>query len=234
MAKPRTNSPARYDMVMGQLMEAAERLFAQNGVAGTTLQDLADEVGLTRTAVYHYVKGKDQMLEVLIRGFTIETAEDLRRLRASREGLAYERLREGVTNMAERVARNPQRFRLLLTSEGALPDSLANQYLQARRETLSALTDLVSQSISAGSCRAVDPELAAFSLRAASNWVAFWYPRRSGAGSKSPHEVAEGLADLALGVLLAGRVSSATDGVRHVLGLLRGNLGRVERMLDQP
>jgi len=234
MAKPRTNSPARYDMVMGQLMEAAERLFAQHGVAGTTLQDLADAVGLTRTAVYHYVKGKDQLLEVLVRGFTVETAEDLRRLAASREGLAYERLREGVTNMAERVARYPQRFRLLLTSEGALPDSLAKQYLQARRQTLSALTDLVSQSISAGSCRAVDPELAAFSLLGASNWVAFWYPRRSGAGSKSPHEVAEGLADIALGGLLAERDSSDTDGVPHVLGLLRENLGRLERMLDKP
>jgi AcrR family transcriptional regulator len=83
MPKPQTKSAARYDMVMGQLMEAAERLFAQHGVAGTTLQDLADAVGLTRTGVYHYVKGKDEMLEVLIRGFTVETAEDLRRLAAS-------------------------------------------------------------------------------------------------------------------------------------------------------
>src|SRR4051812_22383723 len=98
MPKPTNKSAARHEMVMGQLMEAAERLFAQKGVAGTSIQDLADAVGLTRTGIYHYVKGKDQMLEELVRGFTVETAEDLRRLADATNAPAYERLREAVTN----------------------------------------------------------------------------------------------------------------------------------------
>ena len=221
-------------MVMGQLMEAAERLFVQQGVAGTSLQELADAVGLTRTAVYHYVKGKDQMLEELVRGFTVETADDLRRLAGSDEAPPYERLREAITNMAERVALHPQRFRLLLTSEGALPDSLAKQYRQARRDTLKGLTELVRQSIAAGSCRPVDPELAAFSLAGASNWVAFWYPRPEGVGSRTPREMAAGLADIALEGLRAERSPEGADGVAHVLGLLKEDLSRLERMLETP
>jgi AcrR family transcriptional regulator len=55
MPKPTTKSAARHEMVMGQIMEAAERLFAQQGVAGTSLQELADAVGLTRSGIYHYV-----------------------------------------------------------------------------------------------------------------------------------------------------------------------------------
>jgi AcrR family transcriptional regulator len=230
MPKPTTKSAARHDMVMGQLMEAAERLFAQKGVAGTSLQELADAVGLTRTGVYHYVKGKDEMLETLVRGFTVETADDVRRLADSEDGTASERLRSAVTNMAERVALHPQRFRLLLNSEGALSDSLARQYRRARRDTLSALTDLISQSITEGSSRAVDPELAAFSLAGAANWVAFWYPLKDGAGSKTPREVAEALADIALKGLAAERASE-TDGVPHVLGLLRDDLDRLQHML---
>jgi AcrR family transcriptional regulator len=231
MPKPTTKSAARHELVMGQIMEAAERLFAQQGVAGTSLQELADAVGLTRTGIYHYVKGKDAMLEALVRGFTVETAKDLRRLAAAEDAPAFQRLREGVTNMAERVAEHPQRFRLLLTSEGALPESLAKQYLQARRDTLRSLTELVSQSITAGSCRAVDPELAAFSLLGAANWVAFWYPRKGGSGSQGPHEIAEALADIALGGLLEPRGPGNADGVPHVLGLLRGDLDRLEHML---
>jgi AcrR family transcriptional regulator len=232
MPKPTTKSAARHELVMGQIMEAAERLFAQQGVAGTSLQELADAVGLTRTGIYHYVKGKDAMLETLVRGFTVETARDLRRLAAAEDPPAFQRLREGVTNMAERVAEHPQRFRLLLTSEGAFPNSLAKQYLQARRDTLRSLTELVSQSITAGICRAVDPELAAFSLAGAANWVAFWYPRKAGAGSKSPREIAEGLADIALGGLLEPRGPDNADGVPHVLGLLRADLDRLQHMLD--
>ncbi|MCU1477563.1 MAG: hypothetical protein JWQ64_2256 [Subtercola sp.] len=220
-------------MVMSRLMEAAESLFAKQGYAGTSLQELADEVGLSRTGIYHYVAGKEEMLAALVRGFTVETADDIRRLAASTEASAYERLREAVINSAERVAIHPQRFRLLLTSEGAFPEALSAQYLKARRDTLHALTDLVSQSISEGACRPVDPELAAFSLLGTSNWVAFWYPRKDGLGSKSPREVAEYLADIALGGLLDDRkMVDGGQGVPHVLGLLRDDLNRLEHMLD--
>lgn len=233
MPRPKNKSAARHELVMGQLMEAAERLFAQKGVAGTSIQDLADAVGLTRTGIYHYVKGKDQMLEELVRGFTVETAVDLRRLADDTDAPAYERLRAAVTNMAERVANHPQRFRLLLTSEGAFPETLATQYRQARRDTLRALADLVSQAVASGACRAVDPEIAAFTLAGISNWVAFWYPRREGLGSQQPREVAEALADLALGGLRAERGSEGdTTTPVDVLNLIKGDLQRLGQMLE--
>jgi AcrR family transcriptional regulator len=231
MSKPAIKSAARREMVENQLMEAAERLFARQGFAGTSLQELADAVGLTRTGVYHYFNGKEEMLAALVRGFTVETADDVRRLADSRGALPFERLSEAVTNMIERVALHPQRFRLLLTSESAFPEALAAQYLKARRDTLRALTGLVSQCISAGTCRPVDPELAAFSLLGASNWVAFWYPRRDGIGSKTPRELAQSLADVALGGLLDKRAADGHDGVQHVLGLLREDLDRLNHML---
>ena len=56
-------------------------------------------------------------------------------------------------------------------------------YRKARRETSAAIVDLVEQAIDEGSFRPVDPETAAFGLIGAANWVAFWYPRPSGAGA---------------------------------------------------
>ncbi|NEA31332.1 TetR/AcrR family transcriptional regulator [Streptomyces sp. SID13031] len=231
MPKPTTKTPVRRELVMNQLMEAAERLFAQKGVAGTSLQELADAVGLTRTAIYHYIRGKEDILETLVEGFTLRTARDLRRLAASNTGSAMDRLREAVTGMALIVAQHPQRFRLLLTSEGAFPEPLAKQYRRARRETLAALEELMVQAIKEGSCRPVDPELAAFALVGVSNWVAFWYPRPEGAGAAEPERLAASLADIALQGVLSERTASG-DGVAHVIGLLRDDLGRLERMLE--
>lgn len=216
---------------MNQLMEAAERLFAQKGVAGTTLQELAEAVGLTRTGIYHYLSGKEDLLEMLVEGFTLRTARDLRRLAASDTGTALDRLREAVTGMALIVAQHPQRFRLLLTSEGAFPEPLAKQYRRARRDTLKALEELMSQAIKEGSCRPVDPELAAFALIGVSNWVAFWYPLSSGAGAEDPERLAANLADIALTGVVSERAAVGEDGVAHVLRLLRDDLGRLEQML---
>jgi AcrR family transcriptional regulator len=221
-------------MVIDQLMVAAERLFARQGVAGTSLQQLADEVGLTRTGIYHYVRGKDELLETLVRGFTLETARDLETLRADTDRPALERLREGVMHMARRVAEHPQRFRVLLTSEGAFPEAIAKQHRRARRRTLAALTDLISGAIREGSCRPVEPQLAAFSLLGVANWVAFWYPRAEGVAALVPEEVAERLTDIALEGLIVERAAKDGDGVSHVISLLREDLSRLERMIERP
>ncbi|WP_280784377.1 TetR/AcrR family transcriptional regulator [Rhodococcus opacus] len=233
MPKPTTKSPARHEMVMDKLMQAAERLFAQQGVAGTSLQELADAVGLTRTGIYHYVKNKDEMLEALVKGFTLETAEELQRLAEDSTAPALERLREGVTAMAAKVAEHPQRFRLLLTSEEAFPEPIASQHRAARRDTLQALTDMVAQAITEDSCRPVDPELAAFSLAGVANWVAFWYPRKEGAASGAPRDIAAALTDIALGGLLSTRETDGGKGVPAALALLKEDVDRLTHLLSE-
>lgn len=213
-------------------MQAAEQLFVRQGVAGTSLQELADAVGLTRTGIYHYISGKDELLELLVRGFTLETAEQLQRLADETDRGAALRLREGVVAMATRVATHPQRFRLLLTSEEAFPEPLAKQHRKARRETLDALSALVSQAIGEGTCRPVDPELAAFSLAGVANWVAFWFPKQR--SSASPQGIGEQLADIALGGIFSARAVDPAAGVPQALALLKEDVQRLEHMLAEP
>jgi AcrR family transcriptional regulator len=49
-----------------QLLETARRLFARDGVEATSLQDIADEMGVTKAGVYYHYKTKDELvLDVL-------------------------------------------------------------------------------------------------------------------------------------------------------------------------
>jgi len=49
-----------------QLHETALRLFARDGVDGTSLQAIADEIGVSKAAVYYHYKTKDEIvLDVL-------------------------------------------------------------------------------------------------------------------------------------------------------------------------
>lgn len=230
MPKPTKRSPTRHELVLEQLMVAAETLFARQGVAGTSLQELAEAVGLTRTGIYHYVSGKDELLEHLVRGFTLVTAREVQALAENTSRAALPRLRDAVIAMAVRVAEHPQRFRLLLTSEEAFPPTLAKQHRRARRTTFAALSSLVAQGINDGSTNPVDPDLTAFALAGVSNWVAFWYPRYD--GQRSPREIAETLADIALGGIANTRGEVRGDqAVPHALTLLREDVQRLEHLL---
>jgi AcrR family transcriptional regulator len=48
-----------------RILDAALSLIADNGVGGTSLQMIADEVGVTKAAVYHQFKTKEEIVIAL-------------------------------------------------------------------------------------------------------------------------------------------------------------------------
>jgi AcrR family transcriptional regulator len=46
----------------GRIIRAALKLFARHGVGGTSLQMIADEIGVTKAAVYHQYRTKDEIV----------------------------------------------------------------------------------------------------------------------------------------------------------------------------
>ena len=54
--------PVRYRAAQARIVAAALELFAVHGVAGTSLQMIADAVGVTKAAVYHQFKTKDEIV----------------------------------------------------------------------------------------------------------------------------------------------------------------------------
>lgn len=49
------------EQTVEKILDAAACLFAQNGYAHTTLQDVIDETGLSKGAVYHHFKSKEEI-----------------------------------------------------------------------------------------------------------------------------------------------------------------------------
>ncbi|NMM94934.1 TetR/AcrR family transcriptional regulator [Bifidobacterium oedipodis] len=60
-----------------QILEAATRVIAQKGFWGMSLQDIADEIGITEAALYHYIRSKDDLLRmVLAEGYDTPDADE--------------------------------------------------------------------------------------------------------------------------------------------------------------
>jgi AcrR family transcriptional regulator len=53
---------ASYTAAQSRIIEAALDLFAQHGIGGTSLQMIADEIGVTKAAVYHQYNTKDEIV----------------------------------------------------------------------------------------------------------------------------------------------------------------------------
>ncbi len=61
-AGPDVTVPPKYSAAQRRIILAAFELFAQHGVSATSLQMLADFIGVTKAAVYHQFKSKDDIV----------------------------------------------------------------------------------------------------------------------------------------------------------------------------
>lgn len=226
---PKGKGGVRRGLVEQEIFDQATRLFAQRGFAGTSFQDIADAVGLTRPALYHYVKSKDDLLARLVAEITVVAATDVAK-RAQRSDLSpTERIRDIVRQMVHQQGEQGERFRLLLRSEADLPESVADSYAANRRAVLRSLTGVIEEGIALGEFRPVTPNIAALGTLGIVNWVAWWYHPGS---SFDLEAVSSELADLAVRGLAAeeGRQNSATP--LEVLRGVRRDIDRIEGLLS--
>jgi AcrR family transcriptional regulator len=60
--KGNSSRAAQAERTRQQILETAQRLFADLGYDATSLQMIADEMGLTKAAVYYHFRAKDEIL----------------------------------------------------------------------------------------------------------------------------------------------------------------------------
>ncbi|MQP33292.1 TetR family transcriptional regulator [Rhodococcus erythropolis] len=227
VATTRTNP--RRELVENQIFEQAIALFSERGFAATTLQDIANATGLTRPALYHYVKSKDDLLAKLVNQDTGGIADQLHQVSGDSTRNAIDRLYSMVHESAHRLAQDPARFRLLLRSESELPDAVFRAYDSGRRRVLKEFTTVIQDGINAGQMRPVDARTAALAIIGMTNWIAWWHTP----GQKSTAEkIAAQFADMAVAaVSLPNERREAMDGPHGAISMLRQDIDLLENLL---
>jgi AcrR family transcriptional regulator len=221
-------STARRELVENEIYEHAIRLFAERGFAGTSLQDIADALGITRPALYYYVKSKDDLLAKLAADVAGGSAAQMTQIAERADLDPVGKLREIAQLAVLRQAHQPERFRLLIRSEAELPPELSRAYDASRRSVLAAITGVIDDGIRAGQFRPVDARVAALGVLGMWNWVAWWFRP----GHDQAEAAAEQLADMTLAALLrADHRTPEDDGPAAALKLLRQDIDHLERIL---
>jgi AcrR family transcriptional regulator len=116
-----TSQSAAYTPAQTRVIDAALTLFAEHGISGTSLQMIADAIGVTKAAVYHQYHTKDEIVlavaEVVLAGLqaALSAAEAARSRSRAREVLIDEMIRLAVEQrrMAGILQRDPVMLRFL-------------------------------------------------------------------------------------------------------------------------
>ena len=155
------------------VLRVAIELFNRQGYDATSMGDLARELGLTKSAIYHHVPSKEHLLERALDEALDALAAALAAVRADASASPEQRLRAAVRSSVVVLAGHLPAVTLLLRVRGNTP---AEQTALARRREIDhQLAEMVREAAEAGAIRGdLDPLLTSRLLFGMVNSMTEW------------------------------------------------------------
>ncbi len=188
------------------ILAVAGRLFAERGVAGTTMAEIARRSGLQQSSLYYYFRNKEHVLDEMIAEANRAPLELIERVRGD-GGTAAVQLYRLIRADVAVLCTLPYDLNEIHRLAGRDPKSFA-RYWRDRERLVEGVTGVIADGVAAGDLRPVDPRLTALTVlsndEATQNWLRSGEsrPASSQSGSSGPHALGGFLADLVVRGLL--------------------------------
>ena len=162
------------------ILRQAAALFDRKGYVNTSLDDVANAVGIKREALYYYYHNRSEILLAIIKPQSIALIEGLREI-MSRDISPRERLEEAIRCHLKRFDRHCLEMTISLR-DGLIETSPEVRASMSKiwKEYEHQWTELIAAGQESGEFVAGrDPKMLAFGILGMCNWVARWYnPRK--------------------------------------------------------
>ena len=184
MSAPVRQGPARrgrpgYDLE--SVLAVAVKLFNERGYDGTSMEDLSRKLGITKSAIYHHVASKQDLLRLAVNRAMDALFAEVDQL-GQVDGRAIDRLEHLVRGSVMVLASNQPFVALLLRVRGNT--KVEREALARRRDFDHLVADLVTQAAAEGDLRPdIDPAVAARLLFGLVNSLIEWYRPRGAAAA---------------------------------------------------
>lgn len=217
----------RGKLVATEVLERAAAIFAERGLE-TSLQEIADALGISRPLLYHYFDSKQDLITKILEDLGERRLVELRALRKRAGVPPSEKIAEFVRSQVHAIAASPARFRLVERSHGALAPAAAERFRRTRKESLNLVAGMIDDGIRSGEFAPVNPRVAALGVFGTVNWIAFWYQPE---GDASVDEIADTMVQLTTTGLSWPDGSRADGGVPGAVQRLKQSVAYLEQVL---
>lgn len=173
-----------------EILRAALRLFEQKGYTNTSMDDVAEAVGLTKGGLYHHIEKKEDLLrqihDQLLDAYMI-------RVPSAIDGLEdpIEKLAAWVRAHTMIVTDYVLHIKVFFTEIDQLSEEALKRMVERRDKVQKILQEILEAGIAAGKIRRdIDPGISSFLILGMINWIYVWYRPK---GPASIEEIIENI-----------------------------------------
>jgi AcrR family transcriptional regulator len=177
-----------------RILEEAMALFYARGFTGTTLDDIAAALGVTKPFIYTHFRSKTDLLAAVCLP-TIEMSVAAVAQAAKTTGTPTQRLRHAIVDFAKVVLVRQPYIAIYFREEKSLSPEAHEEINSQRRKFDRLLSKLLREGVASGEFQIRDVNLAALAIGGMISWAYTWH--RPG-GRLPVDELCERMADFAL------------------------------------
>jgi TetR/AcrR family transcriptional regulator, cholesterol catabolism regulator len=176
-----------------ELVAQALKLFSEDGYRETSLQDVADKLGITRPLFYYYFKSKDDLLWRIIGHLGDQLLEDARPI-ADSSASPRDKLRRVLEAHVEALLGNAEAFRVYFAERHQVRDERDRRLRRGEHAYQALLVEIIEQGQAEGTFKD-DPAMVLVMLaQGMANSVLTWYGR---GGALSAGQISRLVAEVA-------------------------------------
>lgn len=184
---------------LAEILETSETLFSRKGYHDTSMQDLAEALGLQRGSLYAHIRSKEDLLYAIVERGADEFLRALGPLETS-DLPPGERLQEALRQHAGVVARNLEAATVFFHEWKFLEGERRKKILAKRDAYEGIVRRILEDGVRKGVFRPHDTFLSATLVLSAGNWLYQWYRPD---GSLTAEMIADQYATLLMSGLMA-------------------------------
>lgn len=220
--------PPRNRLMRDEIRVTATRLFGVRGLGAVTLQEIADELGVSKAALYHYFPNKEALVRDIFEEWARVAVDRISAVVALDEPPSA-RLRRILERHVLALTRDLHLYTLGFRDQDQLPASARAVFDRFKRDVDTAVGTVIREGVENGEFAPVDPKIAAFAVIGMCNWMFKWYRPD---GKYEPHELAAMLARMALGGLLRREHPGADGAALDRAALIAEMAADLQREVD--
>ncbi len=176
-----------------EVLEAAARVFHEKGYESTSIQDIAEAVGILKGSLYYYIRSKEDLLYEILQAVHEDAFANIR-LVEELDGDPLQRIRLFVTSHLVFNAENLTKMGVFFHDFRSLSEERRGVIVEARDKYDDMLRRLVREGQEQQIvCPEIDPKSVSFAVMGMLNWIYQWYTPN---GARSAQAIADEFADL--------------------------------------
>lgn len=184
-----------FDSRRQAILDAAAEIFHRKGYHASSIQDIAEAVGMLKGSLYYYISSKSDLLLQIITQVHEQAFRDLTTILEA-DLPAAERLRRFIVHHTEYCTSHLTYMGVYLHEYKALEGSARTRVNAMRDRYERAVCDLVASGQEDRSFRAdADPRLTVKLILGMINWLYHWYSPK---GPLTPQQIGSAIGDLVL------------------------------------